>query len=78
MKKCPHCAEEVKDEAVICKHCHTDLNKTTEKKIEVVAKEGMFLQSMNGCCGVILVIIGVIVGLAIIGFVGGLIMANIH
>lgn len=37
MKNCPYCAEEIKEEAIVCKHCKSSLNE--EDKIEAGLRE---------------------------------------
>ena len=78
-KKCPFCAEEIKLDAIKCKHCKSNLNEASSAqqseqkqpssfrlvKEPNKPKEGLFLQTMNCGCAVIFIFIAIIIILII-------------
>lgn len=57
MKKCPYCAEEIQDEAIVCRFCGRDLNRTSPVKetsnIPEKKKTPLWLSVIGiiiGCC----------------------------
>jgi len=56
MKKCPYCAEEIQDAAIVCKHCGRDL-KGGASQVQIVAPAKKTSPAAWGCLTIIVLLV---------------------
>lgn len=60
MKKCKFCAEEIKDDAIVCKHCHSDVCASANQKVTADKHSNYNTVSL---VSILLPIVGIIIGI---------------
>lgn len=61
MKKCPYCAEEVQEEAVVCRHCNRDLSQKKSFQLSSGGKGKKASPAAWGCLTILIVGVAIVV-----------------